>query len=190
MFNVNDIVAIGGVLVGVIGGSFGLMPYFNKKGINTGTILTGTEQTLTAVEPIIKVAETVPALKSEAVLVDWIEQKSKAGVKAAEQLYHSGSLKTNEEKFSAAQQTTYSALKEINVTPTDNQKKLIDDFIQEAVNDLGHAPVSEAEKNAQLQKVQQDLSAAQAENSQLKQTIVNIQNTVGSSKNTNVTANQ
>ncbi|WP_023625442.1 phage holin, LLH family, partial [Clostridium tyrobutyricum] len=78
-----------------------------------------------------------------ATLVDWIEQKAVAGVKAAEQLAHTGSLQTNEEKFKSAQETVYAALKEINVTPTDNQKKLIDDFIQEAVNDLGHAPVSE-----------------------------------------------
>ncbi len=81
--------------------------------------------------------------------------------------------------FKSAQETVYAALKEINVTPTDNQKKLIDDFIQEAVNDLGHAPVSEAEKNAQIVKINQDLAAVQAENTQLKQTIASIQSTAG-----------
>jgi hypothetical protein len=102
-----------------------------------------------------------------------------AGVKAAEQLAHAGSLQTNEEKFKSAQETVYAALKEINVTPTDNQKKLIDDFIQEAVNDLGHAPVSEAEKNAQIAKINQDLAAVQAENTQLKQKLTTIQSTAG-----------
>ncbi|WP_347472950.1 phage holin, LLH family [Clostridium kluyveri] len=82
------------------------------------------------------IGKTIPALKPGATLVDWIEKKAVAGVKAAEQLAHAGSLATNEEKFNAAQNTVYAALKEINVEPTLNQKKLISDFIQEAVNDL------------------------------------------------------
>ncbi|WP_195603730.1 hypothetical protein [Clostridium tyrobutyricum] len=179
MINVNDIVAVGGVLVGVIGGIYGLVPYLKKKNINTEKILDTTGDVLKATEPLIQVAKGIPSLKPAATLVDWIEQKAVAGVKAAEQLAHAGSLQTNEEKFKSAQETVYAALKEINVTPTDNQKKLIDDFIQEAVNDLGHAPVSEAEKNAQIAKINQDLAAVQAENTQLKQTIASIQSTAG-----------
>ncbi|WP_147564569.1 hypothetical protein [Clostridium tyrobutyricum] len=180
MINVNDIVAVGGVLVGVIGGIYGLVPYLKKKNINTEKVLDTTGDVLKATEPLIQIAKTIPSLKPTATLVDWIEQKAVAGVKAAEQLAHAGSLQTNEEKFKSAQETVYAALKEINVTPTDNQKKLIDDFIQEAVNDLGHAPVSEAEKNAQIAKINQDLAAVQAENTQLKQTIASIQSTAGS----------
>ncbi|WP_039658122.1 hypothetical protein [Clostridium tyrobutyricum] len=180
MINVNDIVAVGGVLVGVIGGIYGLVPYLKKKNINTEKVLDTTGDVLKATEPLIQVAKTIPSLKPAATLLDWIEQKAVAGVKAAEQLAHAGSLQTNEEKFKSAQETVYAALKEINVTPTDNQKKLIDDFIQEAVNDLGHASVSEAEKNAQIAKINQDLAAVQAENTQLKQTIASIQSTAGS----------
>ncbi|MBV4426393.1 hypothetical protein [Clostridium tyrobutyricum] len=179
MINVNDIVAVGGVLVGVIGGIYGLVPYLKKKNINTEKVLDTTGDVLKATEPLIHVAKTIPSLKPAATLVDWIEQKAVAGVKAAEQLAHAGSLQTNEEKFKSAQETVYASLKEIGVTPTDNQKKLIDDFIQEAVNDLGHAPVSEAEKNAQIAKINQDLAAVQAENTQLKQTIASIQSTAG-----------
>lgn len=184
MISVNDIVAIGGVVVGVIGGIFGLVPYLNKKNVNVDKMLTATGQTLTAVEPLIQVAKTVPCLKSEAVLVDWMEQKAKAGVKNAQQLYHAGVLKTDEDRFKVAQDTVYAALKEINIEPTMNQRKLISDFIQEAVNDLGHTPVSEAEKNAQIQKVQQDLAAVQAENDLLKQKISTVQNTVTPVQNT------
>ncbi|WP_039657924.1 hypothetical protein [Clostridium tyrobutyricum] len=179
MINVNDIVAVGGVLVGVIGGIYGLVPYLKKKNINTEKVLDTTGDVLKATEPLIQVAKTIPSLKPAATLLDWIEQKAVAGVKAAEQLAHVGSLQTNEEKFKSAQETVYAALKEINVTPTENQKKLIDDFIQEAVNDLGHAPVSEAEKNAQIAKINEDLAAVQAENTQLKQTIASIQSTAG-----------
>ena len=185
MINVNDILAVGGVLVGVCGGITGVVPYLKKKGVNGEGILKTTENTLTAAEPLIQVAKTIPGLKSSAELVDFMEQKAKAGVKAAEQLYHAGTLQNNEEKFKSAQETVYAALKEINLTPTDNQKKLIDDFIQEAVNDLGHAPVSEAEKNAQIAKINQDLAAVQAENAQLKQTIASIQSAAGGSQNTN-----
>ncbi|OBR94232.1 hypothetical protein D9O40_13005 [Clostridium autoethanogenum] len=178
MISVNDIVAIGGVLVGVIGGIFGLTPYLKKRNINVDKVLNTTEQVLTAAEPLIKISETFPALKPAGSLIDWMEQKAKAGVKAAEQLYHSGILETDEDRFKAAQNTVYAALKEINVEPTMNQKKLISDFIQEAVNDLGHANPTEAEKNAQIQKAQQDLVEVQKENEKLKQKLANIQNTV------------
>lgn len=178
MISVNDIVAIGGVLVGVIGGIFGLTPYLKKRNINVDKVLNTTEQVLTASEPLIKISETFPALKPAGSLIDWMEQKAKAGVKAAEQLYHSGMLKTDEDRFKAAQNTVYAALKEINVEPTMNQRKLISDFIQEAVNDLGHAIPTETEKNAQIQKVQQDLAEVQKENEKLKQKLANIQNTV------------
>lgn len=179
MINVNDMVAIGGVVVGVIGAIFGLVPYLKKKNINAGEVLDTTRDVLKATESLVQVVKTIPALKSAATLVDWIEQKAASGVKAAEQLYYAGILQSNEEKFAAAQNTVYASLKEINVTPTDNQKKLIDDFIQEAVNDLGHAPISEAEKNAQIAKAQQNLVKVQTENAQLKQTIASIQSTAG-----------
>ncbi|MCH3965899.1 MAG: hypothetical protein LKE46_16920 [Clostridium sp.] len=179
MVNINDIIAIGGILVGVIGAIFGLVPYLKNKKINTEEILNTTGDVLQAAEPLIQAAKAIPALKSAATLVDWIEKKAAAGVKAAEQLYHAGSLTNNEEKFKAAQQTVYDALKEIGIAPTDNQKKLIDDFIQEAVNDLGHSTPAEAEKNAQVAKIQQELAAAQAENTQLKQAIYSIQGYAG-----------
>ncbi|UZQ49879.1 hypothetical protein [Clostridium kluyveri] len=185
MININDVVAVGGVLVGVIGGIFGLVPYLKKRGIDTEKVLDTTENILEGTEPFIQLAKTIPALKPGATLVDWIEKKAVAGVKAAEQLAHDGSLKTNEEKFNAAQNTVYAALKEINVEPTLNQKKLISDFIQEAVNDLGHAGPMESEKDTQITKVQQDLAAAQAENTQLKQTIASIQSAAGAVQNMN-----
>ena len=185
MININDIVAVGGVLVGVIGVIFGLVPYLKKKGIDTEKVLDTTGNVLEATEPFIQLAKTIPALKPGATLIDWIEKKAVAGVKAAEQLAHAGSLKTNEEKFNAAQNTVYAALKEIEITPTLNQKKLISDFIQEAVNDLGHAGPTESEKDTQITKIQQDLAAAQAENTQLKQTIASIQSAAGAVQNIN-----
>ena len=172
---ISNIVAIAGVLVGVVGVIFGIIPCLKKKGIDTGKVLGGTDKVLEASKPLIQVAKTIPGLKPEAALLDWIEQKAKAGVKAAEQLGHAGSLKTNSEKFQAAQQTVYAALKEIGIAPTDNQKKLIDDFIQEAVNDLGHAPAPVAAQKAELQKTSQNLAKAQNENTQLRQKLTIIQ---------------
>lgn len=172
---ISNIVAIAGVLVGVVGVMFGIIPYLKKKGINTDKALEGTGEVLEASESIIKVAEGISSLKPEAALLDWIEQKAKAGVKAAEQLGHAGSLKTNSEKFQAAQQTVYAALKEIGIAPTDNQKKLADDFIQEAVNNLGHAPAPVAAQKAELQKTSQSLAKAQDENTQLRQKLATIQ---------------
>ncbi|AZV57908.1 hypothetical protein [Clostridium sp. AWRP] len=175
MINFNDILAIGGILVGITGSIFGAVPYLSKKNFNMDKILNTTEQTLTAVEPLIQLAKAVPGLKSEVVLVDWMEQKAKAGVKSAQQLYHAGLLKSDEDRFKSAQDTVYAALKEINVEPTLNQRKLISDFIQEAVNDLGHATPTETEKNAKIQEAQQDLVKVQQENEQLRKTISTIQ---------------
>ncbi|WP_368489415.1 hypothetical protein [Clostridium sp. BJN0013] len=127
MVNINDIVAIGGVLVGVIGVIFGLVPYLKKKGINTGEVLYTTGNVLEATEPLIQVAKTIPELRAGATLVDLIQDKAISAAKIAEQL--GGKLKDNEGKFNYARNTVYSILKEINVDPTDNQKKLIDDFI-------------------------------------------------------------
>ncbi|MDV3428192.1 MAG: hypothetical protein LIR50_14430 [Bacillota bacterium] len=179
MINVNDIVTIGGVVVGVIGGIYGLVPYLKKKGVNTEKVLDTTQNVLEAAEPLIQVAKTIPSLKVGANLVDLMQDKAISAAKIAEQLEHAGQLKNNDEKFNYARDIVYSILKEMNVTPTDNQKKLIDDFIQEGVNNLGHAPVSEAEKNAQIAKTQQDLTIAQTENAQLKQKLTTIQSTAG-----------
>ncbi|QCH27439.1 hypothetical protein [Clostridium tyrobutyricum] len=52
MINVNDIVAVGGVLVGVIGGIYGLVPYLKKKNINTEKVLDTTGDVLKATEPL------------------------------------------------------------------------------------------------------------------------------------------
>ncbi|MCH3962823.1 MAG: phage holin, LLH family [Clostridium sp.] len=158
MFNINDIIAVGGILVGVIGGVFGIVSLLKRDS---------------------KFQKKVSSSKPTAALIDWIEQKSVSGVKAAEQLSHSGRLKTNQEKFTAAQNTVYAALEEIGVVPTDNQKKLIDDFIQGAVNDLGHGPEDEVQKNQQLQSIQQKLAVLQSENAQLKQTLISIKGTAG-----------
>jgi hypothetical protein len=183
MINTNDILAVGGVLVGVIGAIFGLVPFLKKKNIDAEKVLDTTQNVLEAAEPLIQVAKTIPELRTGANLVDLIQNKAISAAKIAEQLGHAGKLKDNEEKFNYARNTVYSILKEIDVDPTDNQKKLIDDFIQEGVNDLGHAAPAEAEKNTQLQKIQ-------AENSQLKQKLTTIQNTVGTTQNTNTQATQ
>ncbi|WP_368488358.1 hypothetical protein [Clostridium sp. BJN0013] len=186
MVNINDVIAVAGVLVGVIGVIFGLVPYLKKKGIDAGKVLDTTGNVLEAAEPLIQVAKTIPSLKAGATLVDLIQDKAISAAKIAEQLGHAGKLKDNEGKFNYAQNTVYSILKEINVDPTDNQKKLIDDFIQEGVNDLGHAAPTESEKDTQIAKIQQDLTAVQAENTQLKQTIASIQSAAGAVQNTNI----
>ncbi|WP_446897595.1 hypothetical protein ACSVC9_11315 [Clostridium sp. LBM24168] len=171
MFDINNIIAIGGILVGIIGGIFGIISLLKEKNIDRDKELNTTRQ-------IFELSELKPA----AAVIDWIEQKAVAGVKAAEQLEHSGSLKTDQEKFTAAQNTVYNALTEIDIIPTNNQKKLIDDFIQGAVNDLGHSPKDEARRNEQLQNIKQKLITLQAENSQLKQTLISIKSTAGTIK--------
>ena len=45
---------------------------------------------------------------------------------------------------------------------------------------------TESEKDTQIAKIQQDLTAVQAENTQLKQTIASIQSAAGAVQNTNI----
>lgn len=173
-----NVIAITGIAIGVIGAIFGLIPYLKKKNINVDGALNAIEKGLTISEPFISIGKTMPGLKKEASLIDWMEQKAKAGVKAAEQLYHAGDLKTDEDRFKFAQSTVLAALKEIKVEPTANQEKLIGDFIHEAVNDLGHVPASEADKDNKIQQIQQKLESTKQENEQLKQTLNTVQNTL------------
>jgi len=113
-----------------------VIPTLKKKNIDVEKLASKTETVLNAIEPVVAIAQDIPVLSGGAKLIELFRQYALSGAKAAEQLGKNGSLTTNEEKFSAAQQTVYAALTELKITPTENQKKLIDDFIQEAVNDL------------------------------------------------------
>lgn len=124
------------VVLGIIAVSIWVVPILKKKNIDVEKLASKTETVLNAIEPVVAIAQDIPVLGGGAKLIELFRQYALSGAKAAEQLGKNGSLTTNEEKFSAAQQTVYAALTELKITPTENQKKLIDDFIQEAVNDL------------------------------------------------------
>lgn len=177
----DDIIKICEAVVVVIGAIFALISYFKNKSMNLDKILSVTDKTLKTVEPFIEVAKSIPSVKTTASLIDWIEEKAAVGVKVAEQLQHSGEIKTNEEKFNIAENTVYAALKEIKVEPDDNKKMLIKYFIEEAVSDLRHNSEKMADENIQienekLEKIEQELDLLTLENENIKEEITLIQN--------------
>lgn len=169
-------------VVGVVLGSGGVFAFLNKKGVNISKDLDNVNKVITATEPIISVAKGIAPLNPVISIADLIEHWAKIGVGNAEQLYHTNQLTGDDDRKETAKQTVYTNLKELNINPTENQKKLIDDTIQYWVNDLGHKDKTDAEKEAEKQALQAKVTTLTNENAQLKQTISNVQSNLTSAQ--------
>jgi len=134
--NIQNFIILIAVVLGAISTIVWIVPTLKKKNIDIEKIATKTETVLNAIEPVVGIAKDIPLLHGTASVVELIRQYAIVGAKTAEQLGSTGTLTTNAEKFKSAQETVYAVLAELKIEPTDNQKKLIDDFIQAAVNDL------------------------------------------------------
>ncbi|ADL40331.1 hypothetical protein phiCTP1_gp30 [Clostridium phage phiCTP1] len=124
------------LVLGVIAVSIWVVPILKKKNIDIEKLATKAESVISASDPLIDLAKEIPAINKGATIIETIKNGALVGAKTAEQLGGIGSLTTNDEKFKSAQSTVYALLAELKITPTDNQKKLIDDYIQAAVYDL------------------------------------------------------
>ena len=163
-----------GGIVGIVLGSVPTFAYLKSKGINVDGALNEADKTLQEVQPILNIATGIAPLNPIVNVIDLIDKYAVTGVKNAEQLYHTSLLTTNEDRSKAAHDTVYAALKEFNIVPSDNQKKLIDDTIEAAVNDLGHKGKSDAEKEAEKQTLKTQLTQVTTERDNLKNTIATI----------------
>jgi hypothetical protein len=169
---------ISGGVVGMVLGSGGIFAFLNKKGVNISKDLDNVNKVITATEPIISVGKEIAPLNPVVTMADLIEHWAKIGVGNAEQLYHTGKLVSDEDRFKSAHDTVYANLKELNINPTENQQKIIDDVIQYWVNDLGHKYKTDAERESEKQALQAKITTLTNENVQLRQKIATIQNTV------------
>lgn len=172
---VNDIIAVGGVMVGVLGSMVGLFPYLKKKGIDVDKAIGTVEKGLDTANIMMSVAE--PLMPAPVVnVLELIKTWAKIAAGNAEQLSHAGTI-NKEEREQVAENVVLNVLQEAKVPVDTNKKALIDAAIKNTVNDLGHAPVSEAQIQAQLQQAQQQIAILQQEKAQLQQTINTIQST-------------
>jgi hypothetical protein len=163
-----------GGIVGIVLGSVPTFAYLKSKGINVGNALNTADKAIEDAQPVINVAKEILPDNPIVNVIDLIDKYAVTGVKNAEQLYHASLLTTNEDRSKAAHDTVYAALKEFDIVPSDNQKKLIDDTIEAAVNDLGHKDKSDAEKEAEKQTLKTQLTQITAERDNLKNTIATI----------------
>lgn len=165
-----SLITISGVVGGVLGAMLKGIPFLNKKGVNIDKALATTEQIADVSDKALDVAGEIMPNNPVIKVLDKVAEWAKIAAGNAQQLYHTGDLKSDE-RFTTAQNIVYSALKELNVDLSDLRKVLIDAAIRDAVNSLGHAPVSEQQLLQQKQELEQ-------QNIQLKQTIEQVQNTV------------
>lgn len=149
--------------VGVVLGSGSAFAFLKKKGVNVPNVIKPAEEGLESLELSIAALKKISPNSAAINIADTIEKWVKIGAKNADQLYYSSQLTNKEDRKTVAKETVYNALKELNITPTENQKKLIDDTIESCVLDLGHNKTEE-EKQAQINKLTE-------ENKTLKTTI-------------------
>ena len=166
--DMNIITSLVSVMVGGAVGYIAPKIKFNKNiedNINTG---------LVEADNLISTAKAIAPNSKVINLIDFVEKRAEKEVQNAEQLSHTGDLQSNEEKFKSAQDGIYNSLELIGVKPDDKWRKVIDDSIQSAVNQLGHKPTPEIEKDKKINELQQQLQVVQARNNQLQQTIAQV----------------
>ncbi|AZV56089.1 hypothetical protein [Clostridium sp. AWRP] len=166
--DINIITSLVSVMVGGAIGYIAPKIKLNKNiedNINTG---------LAEADNLISTAKAIAPNSKVVNIIDFIEKRAEKEVQNAEQLAHTGDLQSNEEKFKSAQDGIYNSLELIGVKPDSKWRKVIDDSIQSAVNQLGHKAVPEIEKDKKINELQQQLQLMQARNNQLQQTIAQI----------------
>lgn len=183
MIDANLIYSLGSGAVGILAGYFVPKIKISKKledSINTG---------FETVDTAIGVAKMTFPNNKYVNIADFIEKRAEKAVQLSEQTYHTGDIKTNEERFKIANNYVLNSLKIVGITPTESEREQIGNAIQAYVNQLGHKDKTDAEKEAEKNELQNKLNQATIENEQLKQKIATIQNTVSSSQaqNTPVT---
>lgn len=167
-----QIITMSGV-VGVVLGSSGMFAFCKKKGVDIPKVIKTINQTADVVAPAIEFAKTIAPNNPIVNIADFIEKWAKTGAKNADQLYYSSQLSNDTDRNTTAKETVYAALKELGITPTQNQQKLIDDTIEAAVLDLGHNK-TDAEKESEKQALQAQVSQLTTERDTLKNTIATI----------------
>lgn len=137
MTNLNVLLIVLGVTLGVIVALLVLLPLLKKKGVNTSEILNNATNITNSLDKVISVAQDLlpnnPALN----VLTTIEKWAKIAAGNAQQLYHAGEI-TGDERATTAERIVLNVLAEMKISVDNNKKALIDAAIKNAVNDLGH----------------------------------------------------
>lgn len=176
----SNFVIIIAVIVFVLGVVIGLIPYIKNKGINTDKALDTAQKVIDGSGKILKVANEVLPNNPAVNILSVIEKWAAIAVGNAEQLNHTGAIQ-KDQRAAEAEKIVLNVIGELNIKLTDSEKELIHAAMGSAINDLGHKEPTEAEKAAEKEKLQQDITSLQndksnlqIENSQLKEKLSNI----------------
>lgn len=183
--DMNNVVAISGILIGISGVTLFLFPKLKEKKVNVSKAINAIQQGTDTADLVLSAVNKMIPGNPVINVLEIINKWGRIAAGYAEQLYHAGDIKKNERE-QVAETVALNVLKELNIPVDDNKKTLIDAAIKNAVNDLGHASLSEEEKNAQIEKIKQDLALVQTENAELKQTILKMQSKLISGRTTSI----
>lgn len=151
-----------------------VFPMLRKKKIDAQDILQKTDKGLNAAGAVIDVADEILPGNPAIAILKLAKNAAQNGVDHAEQLCISSQLDENQ-RNTKARETAWDVLKYAGVKETPDLDKIVDSFLEAGVLALGHKIPTEAEKTAQLQQAQQNVTQLQQENTQLKQKLQTIQ---------------
>lgn len=157
-------------VVCVVLGALGGITYCRKKGINIDKNIDTFNNVVNTAEPIVGVADALFPNNPAVTVLKTIENWAKIAAGNAEELKHAGDI-NGDQRVAAAEKVVNAVLKELNVDLTDNRKILIDAAIKDVVSSFGHKEPTEAEIQAQLQKINEENAYLKLENTNLKDTI-------------------
>mgnify|MGYP000844605698 FL=1 len=175
MNSIDILIAIGGAVVGVLGTMLFLFPNLKKNGVNVDGFIDKVEKGADEAGAIISVGKEVLPANPVINVLDLIDKWAKIAAGNSQQLSHAGVI-SKDERSQVAENVVLNVCQEAKVPVDENKKALIDAAIKNAVNDFGHEPTTEAQKQEQISKLTQ-------ENADLKQKLEAIQNTVASTQN-------
>lgn len=185
MTNLETLLIIAGVSLGIGGALFLLFPYLKKIGVNVEDLIKKTEIVLNGADQIATVASEIdPRAKILKVVLD----EAIKGVNSAEQLYISSQIPSGQRKEKATELIT-AALRVAGIDITDDVKTVIDGYIDDVIF---VAKTPEEQKSQQQNVLTQQINTLQAqltqttnsnttltqENVQLKQKLTAIQSSV------------
>ncbi|MDD3224105.1 MAG: hypothetical protein PHX70_05260 [Clostridium sp.] len=188
MSNVETLLIIAGVSLGIGGSLFLLFPYLKKIGVNVEDILKKVETVLTGADSIISVAKEIEPLNKSIDVLDVVTKEALKGVNRAEQLYISYQIPADQRKEKATE-LIIAALKVAGINITDDIKTVIDGYIDDVIYvSKTTEEIKDQETNTnenqitilqqQVHKLTNDNSKLTEENIILQQKLNNMQNIV------------
>lgn len=177
MSNLNIMVVVLGVALGIGASVLIGFPLLKKKGVNTEELIKDVDLAAKAIEGVAAVSNVIAPNSPATAILDVIKDWAKEGSHQAEQLCIASKL-DKDERNAKAKESVYAVLDMLKIKRTDDIDKLIDTAIEAECLALGHKDQTEAEKQAEKEHLQGQVQQLQAENTQLKSTIGTIQSAV------------